>query len=122
MKNSQLGDMEMRFADMIWEKEPISSGDLVPLAEEALNWKKSTTYTVLRRLIEKGLFVNTGGMVKALLSKEEFRALQSERFVEDAFSGSLPMFLTAFASRKKLSGTEIDELQRIIDEARTKEG
>lgn len=118
MAEYKLGEIEMRFADIIWEREPLASGELVKICAQELDWKKSTTYTVLRRLCGRGLFQNEGGAVTSLVSKEEFFALQSEKFVDDTFSGSLPRFLTAFTSRKKLSEREIEQLQRIIDENR----
>lgn len=102
----------------MWDKEPISSGDLVKLCEKELTWKKSTTYTMLRRLIDRGIFQNKGGTVSSLISRQEFSALQSEKFVEEAFGGSLPQFLAAFTMRKKLSDNEIKELQKLIDEKR----
>ena len=114
----RLGEIEMKFADLIWDNEPLSSGELAKLSEKALNWKKSTTYTVLKRLCDRGIFQNQGGSVTALLSREEYYAAQSEQFVEEAFSGSLPAFLAAFTARKKLSDEEINELQRLIDENR----
>lgn len=115
MPDHHLGEIEARFAEIIWENEPLSSRRLAELALEKLNWKRTTTYTVLKRLCDKGLFQNQGGTVTALISREEFYARQSERFVEDTFQGSLPAFLAAFGSRKKLSDSEIDQLQRIID-------
>ncbi len=113
----KLGVIEMRFADIIWENEPLQSGELVRLCEKELGWKKSTTYTILRRLCERGLFQNQEGSVTSLLSKEEFAARQSEEFVEEAFEGSLPRFPAAFTRRKKLTDQEIAELQRIIEES-----
>lgn len=118
MKNYKLGVMETKFAELIWNSEPITSGDLVKLCEKELTWKKSTTYTMLRRLCGRGIFQNKDGMVSSLMSKQEFNALQSERFIEETFDGSLPQFLTAFTMRKKLSEKEIGELQRLIDEKR----
>ncbi len=120
MAEYRLGEIEMRFAEIIWENEPVLSGELVKLSEQQLNWKKSTTYTVLKRLCERKLFVNNGGMVTSLVSKQEFVARQSEQFVEETFSGSLPKFLAAFSHSKKLSKHEIDEIQSLID--RFKEG
>jgi predicted transcriptional regulator len=114
----KLGAMETRFAELIWDNEPISSGELVKLCERELDWKKSTTYTMLRRLCQRGIFQNKGGAVSSLMSRQEFNALQSERFVEETFDGSLPQFLAAFTMRKKLSPKEIDELQKLIDEKR----
>ena len=113
-----LGEIEGRFADLIWRHEPISSAALVTLAAGELQWKKSTTYTVLRRLIDKGIFQNENGVVTSRLSREELAAAQSEQFVEETFSGSLPLFLAAFSRRKKLSEEEIAQLQALIDESR----
>lgn len=114
MPDYKLGEIEMRFADLIWSNEPINSGELVKLAEKELSWKKSTTYTILRRLCERGIFRNNDSIVTSQLSKDEFMALQSEKFVEETFSGSLPKFLAAFSSRKKLSDKEIKEVLEII--------
>jgi predicted transcriptional regulator len=116
MSEIQLGTVEARFADIIWGREPASSTEIVKLAEKELGWKKSTTYTVLKRLCEKGIFKNEGGKVSSVISKSEFYALQSERFVEETFSGSLPAFLAAFTKRKALSADEIEEIRRLIDE------
>lgn len=118
MDNTKLGAIEARFADLIWGNEPISSGELVKLCQRELTWKKPTTYTVLRRLCERGLFQNENSVVTSCISREEFYARQSEKFVEEAFDGSLPAFLAAFGSRKKLSEGEIDELQHLIDQMR----
>ena len=118
MPDYKLGEIETRFADLIWNNEPISSGELVKLAEQELCWKKSTTYTILRRLCERGIFQNNDSIVTSLLSKEEFHAVQSEKFVEETFSGSLPQFLAAFSLRRKLSDKEIEEIQKFIDENR----
>ncbi|NMA82612.1 MAG: BlaI/MecI/CopY family transcriptional regulator [Epulopiscium sp.] len=116
MKEYRFTDMEAKFADIIWKKEPIPSGDLVKLCEAELNWKKSTTYTMLKRIENKGIFKNTNGVVSSLVKREEFYAEQSKQFVEETFDGSLPRFLAAFTRSKKLSSKEIDELQRLIDE------
>ena len=116
MEDYRLGEMEQRFAQLIWAHEPIGSGELVKLCEKELNWKKSTTYTCLKRLCEKGIFQNEDGIVTSILSQEEFVAKQSEQFVEDTFKGSLPGFLAAFCSRKKLSKDEVEALKRIIEE------
>ena len=118
MSELRMGAIESRFADMIWENEPVPSPELVKLAERELNRKKSTTYTVLKRLCERGIFQNQGGMVTSLLSRQDFYAVQSEKFVEETFSGSLPAFLAAFTTRKKLSEEEIAELQALIDQSR----
>lgn len=113
-----MGAIETRFAEMIWQREPVSSTELVKLAAKELNWKKSTAYTVLRRLCERGIFQNQDGTVTSLISKQDFFAVQSEQFVEETFSGSLPAFLAAFTTRKKLSDAEISELQKLIDQSR----
>ena len=118
MNDTKLGAIETRFAELIWRNEPLSSGDLVKLCQQELSWKKSTTYTVLKKLCDRGLFRNEGGTVTAVLSREEFFARQSEVFVEETFQGSLPAFLTAFTTRKKLTGQEVELLQRLIDENR----
>lgn len=118
MANYKLGEMEARFADLIWSNEPLPSGELVKLCEKELGWKKSTTYTILRRLCERGFFQNQNGSVFSKLSKQEFQALQSEEFIEETFDGSLPQFLTAFTMRKGLTDQEIDELQQLIDQNR----
>lgn len=118
MEDYKLGTMETRFADLMWDNEPISSGDLVKLCEKVLSWKKSTTYTMLRRLCDRKIFQNKDGIVTSLMSRQEFTAMQSEKFVEETFDGSLPQFLAAFTLRKKLSESEIIELQRLIDEKR----
>lgn len=118
MSELKLGAIESRFADIIWQNEPLSSTELVKLAEGKLSWKKSTTYTVLKRLCERGIFQNQNGTVTSQISKEEFYAVKSEEFVEDTFSGSLPAFLAAFTTRKKLSEAEIDQLQKLIDQSR----
>lgn len=118
MTQYKLGEVEACFANLIWDNEPLASGSLVELCMEKLSWKKSTTYTVLRRLCQRGIFRNEGGVVTSLIGKDEFAARQSEEFVDQTFDGSLPKFLTAFTSRKKLSGEEIEQLQRLIDESR----
>ena len=112
MKNYKLGDMELEFANLIWENEPISSGGLVQLCEQKFSWKKSTTYTMLKRLCDKGIFQNNSGNVVSVLSKQEWFTKQSEGFVEETFNGSLPQFLVAFTRRKKLSKQEIAEIQK----------
>lgn len=115
MEDLKLGVVEARFADIIWEHAPIPSGEIVKLCAKELGWKKSTTYTMLKRLCERGIFQNDKGMVSALMTKAEFGAAQSEKFVEDTFEGSLPAFIAAFATRKKLSKAEIDEIRQMID-------
>jgi BlaI family penicillinase repressor len=120
LKDYKLGKMERRFADLIWDNEPINSGELVKLCEKEFGWKKSTTYTMLRRLCDKGLFQNLDAVVSSILTREEFLTLQSEQFVDETFDGSLPLFLAAFAQRKHLTEKEIRELQKLIDEHQAK--
>lgn len=115
MAEYKLAEVESRFADLIWANEPLTSRRLAELAEQALSWKKSTTYTILKRLCDRELFQNQSGQVTSLVSREEFYARQSEQFVEDNFQGSLPAFLAAFGSRKRLSDREIQELRDLIE-------
>lgn len=116
MEIYKLGIVETKFAQIIWDNEPIPSGELVKLCANDLEWKKPTTYTTLKKLSEKGIFQNKDGIVTSILSKEEYFSLQGEELVEQAFSGSLPKFLAAFVSRKDLSKKEIQEIQAIIDQ------
>ena len=118
MVDYELGEVQARFADLVWKNEPIASGELVKLCQKELNWKKPTTYTVLRKLCEKGIFRNDNGTVTSLISREEFCSAKSERFVEETFQGSLPAFVAAFMSRKALSDEEAEEIQRMIDKYR----
>lgn len=115
MRDYKLTDAEAKFADMIWSKEPIASPELVKLCEKEMNWKKSTTYTVLKKLCEKGIFCNENALVSAVLSREEFYGKQSRKYVEDVFQGSLPRFLTAFCGGKKLSPKEVEEMRKFIE-------
>ena len=115
MNTFELGDVQSRFADIIWENEPVSSGELVKICEKELNWKKPTTYTVLRKLCEKGLFINNGGTVTSLISKKAFYSEKSAEFVRDSFHGSLPAFIAAFTSSRSLSEKDVDEIQKMID-------
>ena len=115
MEKYKLGEMETAFAEIIWKNAPVASGELVKICEKELSWKKSTTYTMLKRLCQRGIFENDNGVVRVLISKEEFKAAQSEQFIEETFGGSLPMFLTAFTKRNKLSAKEIEEIKNLID-------
>ena len=121
MSELRLGVVESRFADIIWENEPLRSRELVKLCEKKLDWNKSTTYTVLRKLCERGIFKNEDGVVSSVLSKDDFYAVQSEQFVEDTFDGSLPAFIAAFTQRKGISEEEAAEIRRMIDAAAGKE-
>lgn len=116
MTDLQMGAIEAQFADIIWENEPISSSELAKKSEEKLSWKKTTSYTVLKRLCNKGIFQNIKGTVTSLISKKEYYSIQSEKFVEETFKGSLPAFISAFTSRKKLTHEEAEYLRKIVDD------
>ena len=115
MEDMRLGLVESHFADIVWKHEPIHSRQLTVICEKELNWKRTTTYTVLKKLCNRGIFQNQDGIVSSLISKDEFHAIQSEKFVEETFDGSLPAFLAAFSKRKKLSADEISEIRKMID-------
>ena len=115
MEEYRLGVVETRFAELIWAHEPLTSGELVKLCAKELEWKKSTTYTVLKKLCDRGIFQNQDGLVTSVLSQKEFQSRQSRRFVEDTFSGSLPAFIAAFAEGGSLSDQELLEIRRMID-------
>ena len=118
MSDMELGAVQAEFAELIWEREPIGSGELVKLCNEKFDWKKSTTYTVLKKLCEKGLFKNEDGVVTSVLSREEYYSRRSGQFVKETFRGSLPAFIAAFASGNKLTEREVDEIQNMIDQFR----
>ena len=115
MEDMKLGVVESRFADLIWMNEPIASGELVKMCRQKLDWKKSTTYTVLKKLCDTGIFQNGEGVVSSKISKKDFYAIRSEQFVEETFQGSLPAFIAAFTQRKQLSKEEINEIRRMIE-------
>ena len=116
----QLGVIEARYADMIWEHEPVTSSELVKMTAVEFHWKRTTAHNVLRRLIDKGLFQNENGLVTAVISREEFYARQSRQYVEDTFSGSLPAFIAAFTQNTKLTPKEAEEIRKMIDRAEEK--
>ena len=116
MADYKLGEMESKFADLIWKNAPINSTELVRLSEEKMKWKKSTTYTMLKRLCDRGIFKNEEAVVTAHMSRNEFYAGQSRRYVEDTFGGSLPRFLASFIGGQKLSDKQAEELVRLINE------
>lgn len=118
MKDFELGAVQERFADIVWEHEPIASGELAKICAKELNWKRPTTYTVLRKLCEKGLLRNEDGIVSSLVSRDEFYSAKSEQIIEDSYKGSLPAFIAAFISKKNISAEEADEIQRMIDSFR----
>ena len=115
MEEYKLGMVESHFADIIWANEPLTTKELVTLCEKELNWKRTTTYTVLKKLSERGIFKTEQSIVTSLINKDEFYAIQSEKFVEETFKGSLPAFIAAFGSRHKPSREEIDEIKKLID-------
>lgn len=116
MEELKLGMVEGHFADIVWNNQPITTKELVALCEKELNWKRTTTYTVLKKLCERGIFKTENSLVTAIISRSEFYAIQSEKFVDETFKGSLPAFIAAFSSRKKLSAGEISEIRRMIEE------
>lgn len=118
MEITKLGAAEGRFADLIWRNAPMTTAELVVLAKESLDWKRTTAYTVLKRLCDRGLFALKDGTVTALVTREEFYERQSREYVESAFSGSLPAFVAAFSRSRKLKPEEIAALQALIDESR----
>lgn len=118
----ELGAVQERFADIVWAREPVASGELVRICEKELNWKKPTTYTVLRKLCEKGLLKNENGIVSSRISREEFYSSKSVGIVADSFEGSLPAFVAAFISRSRLTEKEADEIQNMIDAFRKENG
>lgn len=118
MSELRMGTAEAKFADIIWNNEPISSGDLAKLANGEFEWKKTTSFTVLKRLCDRGIFQNQNGTVTSIISRNEFYARHSESYVEENFGGSLPAFLVAFGERKKLKAKEIDEIKKIIESMR----
>lgn len=115
MEDMKLGPVESRFADLIWGSAPMTTRELVELCQRELNWKRTTTYTVLKKLCDRGIFATENSVITVKLTREEFYAIQSEQFVESAFQGSLPAFLAAFTRRKSLSPAEIAEIRRMID-------
>lgn len=115
MTNYKLGVVESRFADIVWSHAPLTTGALVKLCESELHWKRTTTYTVLKKLGERGIFHMENGVVTALVSRADYYAMQSEKFVDETFDGSLPAFIAAFTKRKSLSAQEVAEIRQMID-------
>ena len=115
MEAIELGAAQERFADIVWANEPVNSGELVKICEKELSWNKSTTYTVLRMLCQKGLFKNEHYTVTAQVSKDEYYAMKSEKVVNDSYKGSLPSFIAAFTSKREMTSEEVDEIQKMID-------
>ena len=121
VEEKRLGAVEARFADIVWSNQPISSGKLVELCKEQLHWKKSTTYTVLKKLSLRGIFCNEGGIVKAVVTRDEFYSMQSRQFVNEMFNGSLPSFIAAFTAGGKANKEELEKIKLMIDSAFEKE-
>ena len=116
MKNIELSETQEEFVGIIWENEPIMSGELVKICEQRFQWKKSTTYTVLHRLCEKGVLKNDNGYVSSALSREEYHQIRSWKVVNDCFEGSVPSFLASFTRVNKLTPKDISDIQKIIDD------
>ena len=117
MQEIQLGTIELKFADMIWQHAPVTSSELVKLSSKEFNWKRTTTHTVIHRLCDKGLFCNDNGVINTVISRQEFYANHSKKYVEQTFNGSLPAFIAAFTKNNSLTAKEADEIRKIIDEA-----
>ena len=115
MSETRLGLVEARFADIVWENAPLTTKELVAICEKELNWKRTTTYTVLSKLCQRGIFAMAERQVTVLIPKEKFRAMQTEEFLEENFHGSLPAFIAAFTSQKSLSKEEYLRLKAIVD-------
>lgn len=116
METPKIYETEYRFCCIIWEHEPINSGELVKLATQKLGWKKSTTYTIIKRLCERGILKSEGAVIASLYSKEQIQRRESREFLEKTFDGSLPAFLAAFANGKSLSAQEVSEIRKMIDD------
>lgn len=115
MRKLSMGMIEARFADIIWEKEPVTTKELLKIGEAEMNWARTTTYTVLKRLCDRGIFAMKDGMVTAVLSRGEFYAIRSEQFIDNDFKGSLPDFFAAFATRKTPTKEEVEALRKMLD-------
>ena len=115
MEAIELGAAQERFADIVWDNEPVPSGGLVKICEKELSWNKSTTYTVLRMLCQNGLFKNEHYTVTAQVSRDEYYAMKSAKVVNESYKGSLPSFIAAFTSKREMTSEEVDEIQKMID-------
>lgn len=122
METPKVFESEYRFCLILWEHESVRSSELVALCREQLGWKPTTTYTVIKRLSERGVLVNENSVVRSLVSKDEVQAAEIDELVEKKFGGSLPAFIAAFTRHRRLSGAELDEMQRMIDEYREGRG
>lgn len=115
MQETRLGLVEARFADIVWANAPLTTRRLVELCDEQLDWRRTTTYTVLRKFCERGVFQAQNGIVSVLIPKEEFFAMRSEQIVSESYGGSLPAFIAAFTSRKTLTEKETEEIKKLLD-------
>lgn len=115
MPEMQMGAIEARFADIIWSHEPVTAAQIAKYAEAELGWKKTTSYTALKRLCDKGIFQNEKGNVTSLVTREQFYAAQSERFLDETYNGSLPAFIAAFARRKSISREDLAQIRAMLD-------
>ena len=115
MNERMFGPVESRFADIVWANAPMTTRELVNLCEKELEWKRTTTYTVLKKMCDRGIFEMKEHGVRVLIPREEFYAVQSRQFVEDNFQGSLPAFIAAFASSKAPSKKELEEIARLVE-------
>lgn len=116
MEDYKLCESEYRFALIVWEKEPLNSGELVSICQQQLGWKKSTTYTVLKKLCDKGILKNENAVVSSVVKQQQVQSYESEQFINRTFAGSLPQFIAAFMNDRKLSPKEVDELKNLIDQ------
>ena len=116
MTDLTMGPVERRFAGLIWDNAPITAAELAKLADKELKWKKTTAYTALKRLCDKGIFRNDGGCVTAILSREEYQARQSRKFLDDTCGGSIPAFLAAFTRKGELSRQDLEDIRRMLDD------
>lgn len=115
MSEMRLAAVEGHFADIVWDHAPLTTKELIALCEQELHWKRTTTYTVLKKLCDRGIFDMHDSQVTVKITRDEFHAMQSEELVDNAFHGSLPAFIAAFATRKELSRQELDEIHKLID-------
>ncbi len=118
METPKIHESEYRFCLIMWEHEPVTAAQLVKLCQEQLGWKRTTTYTVIKRLGERGILKNEGGVITSLVSKDEAQAYEIDELVEKKFEGSLPAFIAAFTKHQDMSEDELDEVQRMIDRIR----
>lgn len=118
MEIPKIFESEYRFCLILWEHEPVKTTELVQLCQKQLEWKRTTTYTVIKRLGARGVLKNENGVITSLISKDEVQVAEIEELVEKKFEGSLPSFIAAFTRHQKISGQEIDELQKMIDDFR----